>query len=953
MTKSFYPHFLSLLLSLALSGSLSAQGEIIAISGTVLEQSSRQPLPGVSISIKGSQAGTLSDESGKFSLKTTLKFPATLVFKIIGYELRELNITNATDPLAIQLEPQAILGQEVVISASRVEESILKSPVAVEKLDIRALKESPAPSFYDALENVKGVQMTTSSLTFKVPNTRGFNIPNNFRFMQLVDGVDMQAATLGVPLGNAIGPTELDIASIEITPGAASALYGMNAINGMANLATKNPFNYQGLSVYQKFGVNHVDGKDYDPSVLTETAIRYSKAWNDRVALKFNGSYLQGTDWLSNTLTDQNPQSINSANPRFPELAGDSNPAADLWNAYGDERNNNVAVKVKYKNKDETFNVRRTGYLERDLVEPRVRNAKFDAGIFYKLRPNLQLSYTYRFGLMDGVFQRGNKIQLKGVTVQNHRLELKGEHFQVRSYVSLEKTGTSYNLKPLSDNLDLNNGSNTAWGTKFKTALQAALNTDVPLEEAFKQARLVADAGRVEPGTPEFETLKNTIIGINNWDIETNVPGAPKTGGAWLNQQSRMYHTDGQWNLDKFIPWAKVLIGADARVYEVIPDGNNFVDFSRPIAERTSPGGSNQYYTKLGGFAQITKTFFEEKLKVNGSFRLDYNLEFEVKPNPRIALVYTAAKQHNFRASYQNGWRFPALFEALSFVNNGNVRRVGGLPKVNEGLGYLENSYTLSSIDNFLAAVNADVAGGTLQQDAALQNRSKLIIAQLPEIQPEQINAFEIGYRSVLADNKLSIDWEAYYNIYEGFLGQVEVAVPKTDKVGSDASVLDMLTRSKQDRYRVFTNARNQYKSYGTSVGVTYNFFRKFTLSGNINHNNITENKEKDIFITAFNTPRWATNLSFANREIARNIGFNVVWRWQDAFLWESPLANGAVPAYSTIDAQVNLRIPALHTTIKLGGANLLNSRYIQYAAGPTLGGLYYVAVTYDGTVIR
>jgi iron complex outermembrane receptor protein len=79
-----------------------------------------------------------------------------------------------------------------------------------------------------------------------VPNTRGFNIPNNFRFMQLVDGIDMQAATLGVPLGNAIGPTELDIQSIEITPGAASALYGMNAINGMANLITKNPFNSQG-----------------------------------------------------------------------------------------------------------------------------------------------------------------------------------------------------------------------------------------------------------------------------------------------------------------------------------------------------------------------------------------------------------------------------------------------------------------------------------------------------------------------------------------------------------------------------------------------------------------------------------------------------------------------------------------------------------------------------------
>ncbi len=140
--------------------------------------------------------------------------------------------------------------------------------------------------------------------------------------MQLVDGVDMQAATLGVPLGNAIGPTELDIASVEITPGAASALYGMNAINGMANLITKSPFLYQGLSVYQKTGVNHVDGIDRDPSFLTETAIRYAKAFNNKWAFKINGSYMRGTDWLSNTATDQNPNDLSTANPSFPQLIG-------------------------------------------------------------------------------------------------------------------------------------------------------------------------------------------------------------------------------------------------------------------------------------------------------------------------------------------------------------------------------------------------------------------------------------------------------------------------------------------------------------------------------------------------------------------------------------------------------------------------------------------------------
>ena len=55
------------------------------------------------------------------------------------------------------------------------------------------------------------------------------------------------------------------------------------------------------------------------------------------------------------------------------------------------------------------------------------------------------------------------------------------------------------------------------------------------------------------------------------------------------------------------------------------------------------------------------------------------------------------------------------------------------------------------------------------------------------------------------------------------------------------------------------------------------------------------------------------------------------------------------VPAYRVIDAQVTYRIPKLHSTIKVGGANLFNNRYTQYAAGPTIGGLYYAAITIDG----
>jgi outer membrane receptor protein involved in Fe transport len=953
-----------------------AQDNLILISGTIVDKETKEPLPGANIQIKNTITGTITDAEGKFSLKTKLKFPFTLVFSFVGYSTQEFEVTSISDKLSIELTTQSLLGQEVVVTASRVEESILKSPVAIEKLDIRAIKEAAAPSFYDALGSVKGVQMTTSSLTFKIPNTRGFNIPNNFRFMQLVDGIDMQAATLGVPLGNAIGPTELDIESVEITPGAASALYGMNAINGMANLLTKNVWNYQGLSVYQKTGINHVGGTGRDLSIFTESAVRYAKVFNNKFAFKVNFGYLRGTDWLSDSRIDQNPNYLKSANPSFPELNGANNIVFDGWNKYGDDAlagSNTVSITGLTINgkTNQTLTVARTGYWEKDLVNPIVDNLKFDATLGYRINEHLELSYAYRVGKMDGVFQRGNKIQLDNVIVQNHKLELKGSEFTIRSYVSLENTGDSYNVKPLADNLDLSSGgSGSVWGTKYKNALTAYATqnggalTSANLADANKYARTQADAGRVEPGTQAFEDLKNTIRHINNWDIKSSqIPDAPATGGAALIQKSRMYHAEAQWDLSKRVKIFDLLIGGDARIYEIIPDGNNFVDFSRPIDERNKPQadgsfGNNVYYKKYGAFAQVTKTFFDNKLKLFGSLRYDYNPEFQAKFTPRLAAVYTLNKLHNFRVTYQQGYRFPALFEALSYVNNGRVKRVGSLSYINQGLGYLDNSYTQASVVNFNAAVKA--AGNT--DAAALANRNLLVVANLPESRPERISSFEIGYKSILLDNKLVVDIDAYTNVYNGFLGQVQVFVPKGETVGSDAAVIAMVDRNRdpqaasggnsaskgQDRYRVYTNAKNDYNSYGTALGITWNLYKKYTLSGNFSYNNLKTNETSDIFVTGFNTPKYASNVSFGNREIVKNLGFNVVWKWQDTFLWESPLVTGVIPAYNNIDAQVTLKLPSIKSTVKVGGANVFNYKYLQYAGGPTIGGLYYISLVFD-----
>ena len=962
-SKNNILHLLAVLLMTLIAGAGKAQPQaqentLIQISGQVTAEEKDQSLPDVSVQVKGTLNGTVTDREGRFQLRTRTRLPLTLVFTSVGFRQQELVVNELGKGLKVALATQTVLGTDIVVTASRVPENILKSPVAIQKLDIRSIRESPAPSFYDALENVKGMQLTTSSLTFKIPNARGFNIPNNFRFMQLVDGVDMQAATLGVPLGNAIGPTELDISSVEVTPGAASALYGMNAINGMSNLITRNPFTSKGLSLYYKAGVNHVDGKDRSASMLSEVAVRYAGTIGSRLAYKANFGYMQGTDWVSNTRTDQNPNSLVTANPAYPELNGEANPAYDAWNRYGDESNNAITLNgVRYAGGNKTFIVRRTGYWEKDLVKPEVSNLKFDASLNYRLSDHLELSYAYRVGRMDGVFQRGNKVQLDGVTVANHKLELRGQNFFIRGYVSLENTGNSYNLKPLADNLDLTHASNKDWGARFKSVLQSGLNGGKDLATAMYDARLSADSGRVEPGTAAFESLKQTIVGINNWDHRNSgIAGAPLTGGAWLHQMSRLYHADAQWDLSRYLKVVDLLVGGDVRVNEVIPDGNNFVDFSRPVSERNTPlkdgtFGKNVYYKKFGGFAQLTKTLLQDRLKLFASIRYDYNPEFDPKWTPRLAAVYTIARKHNIRLTWQNGYRFPALFEALSFVNNGNVRRVGGLSYINQGLGYLDNSYTLASVNVFNAAVNKDVTAGMTQNNAALKNKALLEATNLPTTRPEHIDSWELGYKAVLFKNHLIIDADLYSNRFDGFLGQVEVSVPSSGKVGTDASVIDMLAsnRSKQTRYRVFTNAKNTYQSYGASLGATLALRRGWTTSGSLSFNDIKSSANSDVFVTAFNTPRYAANLSVGNREITRNLGFNLVWRWQDGFNWQSPLANGFVPAYQAIDAQVTYRVPSAGASIKLGGSNIFNNRYFQYAAGPTIGALYYVSFTFDG----
>src|SRR5258706_13432930 len=340
---------LCLLMLLLFPVCLLAQG--IKVGGNV-KTASGEPLEGVSILVKGTTSGTLTDSTGNFSLSISKPLPFKLLVSYVGFIAAEINVTEESKRINLELQEANALGEIVVYAASRIEERILEAPVTIEKIDLKELRTTPAFDAYSTINNLKGVQANTGSLTFTSVNTRGFADMQNFRFVQLIDGMDASTPGLGYPIGGASGPADIDIASIELVPGASSALYGANAFNGLLTINTKNPFQCPGLSAYLKTGVTTQDDGGTHP--INEVGFRYAKAFKNKFAFKVNLGCLKATDWTANDESFY----INitrAANPA-PFLSKPRNdPNFDAVNVYGDE----VVAPVRLTSAATTTNINR------------------------------------------------------------------------------------------------------------------------------------------------------------------------------------------------------------------------------------------------------------------------------------------------------------------------------------------------------------------------------------------------------------------------------------------------------------------------------------------------------------------------------------------------------------------------------------------------------------------
>jgi outer membrane receptor for ferrienterochelin and colicin len=933
-----------------------------SISGVVTD-AGNQPIFGANIKIAGDGAGAVTNNDGKFNLSSSKKLPWVITVSNVGFKSQNVNIISNNQKVSVILIDEENLLNEIVVSASRTPERVLESPVTIERMGIADIKKTASATFYEGLENMKEVQMNTSSLSFKSINTRGFATVANTRFMQLVDGMDNSSPLLNFVIGNMIGVSEIDVQSVELLPGASSALYGANAFNGILFMNSKNPFSSQGITAYAKFG--QTSQKAAGNNDYLDYGIRMAHAFSSKLAAKANFTYMKGTDWHATNYDDK----ITPGRTR-------SHYGYDGINVYGDEVATVIAAPTLPSDK-----VSRTGYNEVDLTDNKASNTKIDFSVHY--RPfgseNLEVIWQSKFGFGNAVYQGANRYYLNDFFMQQHKIEIKGKNFFVRGYTTTEDGGKSYDMLFTGININRMWKADKNWFTDYATAYANATLAGQFPEQAHAGARSFADYNispsgliggavltpyvdpanpnapngpRFLPGSPQFKNAFNTVI------AEPSV-----LTGSKLVDNSKIYHSDANYNFKDLIKFAEIQIGGSYRQYQLNSHGRIYTDKDGPI-----------YYNDYGAYTQLSKKFMDDRLKFTGSVRYDKSKNFNGNVSPRLSLVYSGgeSKRHNFRASFQTGFRNPSTQDQYIGFNVGSALLLGSAPdnltRFSEVRGNdIDGSGTISAFGQSVLGANTVVMIGSRAYDnsytstsvgqfKATGNAALLRKTNVDYVKPEQVKAFELGYRSFIRD--MSIDINGYYNVYNDFIGNLNVVAPyygKTQDAPSSTpnpadpgfQTLAALKGGDFRVYQLYTNTNVEIKSLGFGLGLSKKVYKDFEVGVNYNYAEFKFDESKDpSFEPGFNTPKHRVKASFGNEKLFKNFGFNVSGRWNDEYLWQSTMADGMIDAATVIDAQINYNIPKLKSTLKIGASNVGGKEYAQVLGAGLIGQQYFASWT-------
>ena len=913
------------------------------VKGIINDNETNEELIGATVKIVNSTFGCVTDFNGEFTIKTNLKLPFSIEISYIGYESKVVNLTeNRFFKLNLVSKNLQLKAVEVLGGISK---KLKESPLSIESMDINDIKQTSATNFYEGLSHMKGVDMTSASLGFRVINTRGFNSTSPERSLQIIYGVDNASPGLNFALGNFLGASELDLMKVEIVSGASSAFFGPNAFNGVISMNTKSGFLFDGLSASVKLGERF----------MNEYAVRYAKVFKDdegedRFAYKLNLFYMNANDWeatntnsVANLDTDEsNPGSYDAVN-RY----GDENLSPILNNGiYG---LNGIPDPKLISDYPGLGRYHRTGYWEKDIVDYDTENFKANAAFHYLFKNKTELIASSNFANGTTVYQGDNRFSLKDIKFFQNKIEIKKDNnFFLRAYATHEDAGDSYDAVLTAFQLQNTATSDEDWDYLYKDYWRdnitdkirdidpninwtpwydPATQTGYPADTAainqllsqpqyvdslfiwHQQTAEYANTAYVpfgsesfyEVGTERFDSLKNEITS----------KASVLNGGSKIVDKSALYHLHGEktWDTD----FCKITLGGNGRVYTPKSGGSLFSDT-----------GSNVIINReYGGYFGIEKKFLSDQLMLKASIRVDKNQNFDFLPTPAVSLIYNIDDNNTVRATFTSAIRNPTLLNQYMYYNVGRAKLVGNIN------GY-DSLVTIESLRTYTYS--------EFEKDS-------LEYFSVSPISPEKVKCLDIGYRGVI-NRKLYVDAGYYFNWYTNFIGFVTGADIFIDPFLGNPYILDV--------YRIATNSTEKITTQGFSLGINYYLDNQFTINANYSWNKLNQIND-DPIIPAYNTPENKFNVGINGKEIdvsLFNIGkisFNTNYKWVQGFIFEgSPQFTGEIPSYGLLDFQVTKQISKLDLAIKLGASNILNNEVIQVYGGPFIGRMAYLSLLFE-----
>lgn len=954
-----------------------------SVSGTVTDEKGN-PLIGANVYVEDTFIGTTTNLDGEYFLETNLEFPFTLVVSYIGYDMKKIEVTN--ENFNVTLVEKAFMANEVVVAASRIKESYLSAPVSVEKLDLLDIKRTPSVSFYDALDNLKEVEMKTGSFLYKSMNARGFGGTTNSNFIQLVDGANNAPIASGqFAIGNMLGIPEIDIASVELLPGAASALYGPNAYSGIMFINSKTPFFYQGLTAEVKTGVTSED--EAGTNLYHDISFRYAKAF-DKFAFKTSFSSIKAHDWHAYDDSfvidsDGNPHPHNKVNlygDEYGQLV-DLDELFEIVNTVYPDGQDSILTDLL-----PTIPIFRTGYTEDELYDYNAENIKYSGSLQYKITDDLMASYIYRYAEGQTLFQSLNKYILKGINGQYHQAEVKSSKFTLRFVNFAEDAGEAYDMLFTSFNINRAAKSDGAWFADYgavywgqfldpagsgSSLLFADSTFTVPLNPNNpSDARQFADYGGYLPdgaidqfflggdGSATFGNGYDYIISLTdptgyfgtkprfesgsdefNEAMQSSIETPYSIGGSGFTSTSQYNDIEAMYDFSDQFGIVDLLVGGNYKMYRPETGGTIYSDTPEIVSEH-----GHIEVDEWGAYAQISKLLLEDRLKLQASYRADGHTNFDTHLSPRFSAVYSINDFQHLRMSYQEGFTNPTIQNQYLAINLGVQHNIGGAIDNIERLG-LSHLYD-GNEEGVFGIRDTDGDGITyLEYDTDNDGIIDSIWFDgeaLNYIEPEYQKSFEMGFKGLITQD-LYLDVNYYTGEYTNPGAGYRVGDPNQIEYNEDGTVDDYY------EYIIASNKEGIDRLHGGGVALTYNFSNGWRIGANTNYvdMNISLDEANE---QQTDRPKFRHKFSISNPNVIDNLGFSLAGRYTDKFEYSSSsnFGNGELGGHTIIDAQLTYSLTQFNTTVKLGINNLIGETYREAIGGVSIGQTMYLAMSFD-----